>query len=133
MIERQFIFLITCLVIQEEEVAGGIDVVQVVLRDIIGTDGSVRLNEVIDEILCECEVALIAGHFIQRQECCNHAAVNVVPFVLLSAENKFLVPHRFFCAGVIQKILDVLVDLVLNFVFHSSFSSSVSCVCPPVS
>ena len=46
MIQRQFVFLIPGLVIQEEEVAGGVDVVQVVLCDIIGADGSDRKSVV---------------------------------------------------------------------------------------
>lgn len=87
-----------------------IDVIEVVLLGIVMLDGAIVLDKEIDVVIGKSQVALLAGDLVQLDECLDHAAVNVIPGVLLAGAKLFDIPGRRLRRRGLDQLLDITVQ-----------------------
>lgn len=102
------VLLVPVDVVQDEQVLALIHVVQIILLGVVGLDGAVRLHKVVDELLGELQILLVAGGLVQAQAGGDHAAVDVVPLVGLTAAHLLDVPHRGLGAGIGDQVVHIV-------------------------
>ncbi len=122
-VERLPVLFIAGLVVEKEQVRRGVDVVEVVLLDVVGPDRPVLPDKEIDELLRKIKILLLARDLVEGEDGGDHAAVDVVPLVLLALADHLLVPHGLLSAGICQQIRDILFDLCFCFLCHALLSS----------
>ena len=59
------VLLVPVDIIQNEQVLALIHVVQIILLGVVGLDGAILLNKVINEALGEVQILLVAGGLVQ--------------------------------------------------------------------
>ena len=75
--------------------------------------GTVVLDKEIDVVIGESQVALLTRDLVQFDERLDHAAVNIVPGVLLAGANLFDIPSRRLRRRGFDQLLDITVqDLI---------------------
>ena len=90
-----------------------IDVIEVVLLRVVMLDGTVVLDKEIDVVIGERQVALLTRDLVQLDERLDHAAVDIVPGVLLASANLFDIPSRCLRRRCFDQLLDITVqDLI---------------------
>ena len=100
-------------VIELVEGLARIDVIEVVLLRVVMLDGAVVLDKEIDIVIGESQVALLTRDLVQFDERLDHAAVNIVPGVLLAGANLFDIPSRRLRRRGFDQLLDITVqDLI---------------------
>ena len=87
-----------------------VDVVEVVLLGIVMLDGAVILDKEVDIVVGEGQVTLLAGDLVQLDERLDHAAVNVIPGVLLAGAKLFDIPGRRLRRRGLDQLLDITVQ-----------------------
>ena len=97
-------------VIQLIEGLARVDVVEVVLLGVVMLDGAVFLDKEVDIVVGEGQVALLTRDLVQLDECLDHAAIDVVPGVLLAGTELFDVPGRRLRRRGLDQLLDVAVQ-----------------------
>ena len=76
-------------------------------------DGAVVLDKEIDIVVGKGQVALLARDLVQFDERLDHAAVDIVPGVLLTGTNLFDIPSRRLRRRGFDQLLDITVqDLI---------------------
>ena len=100
-------------VIELVEGLARIDVIEVVLLGVVMLYGTVVLDKEIDVVIGESQVALLTRDLVQFDERLDHAAVNIVPGVLLAGANLFDIPSRRLRRRGFDQLLDITVqDLI---------------------
>ena len=97
-------------VVELIEGLAGVDVVEVVLLGVVVLDGAVVLDKEVDIVVGEGQVALLTRDLVQFNERLDHAAIDVVPGVLLTGTELFDVPGRRLRRGSLDQLLDVTVQ-----------------------
>lgn len=100
-------------VIELVEGLARIDVIEVVLLRVVMLDGTVVLDKEIDVVIGKGQVALLTRDLVQLDERLDHAAVDIVPGVLLAGANLFDIPSRRLRRRGFDQLLDITVqDLI---------------------
>ena len=73
-------------------------------------DGAVILDKEVDIVVGEGQVTLLAGDLVQLDERLDHAAVNVIPGVLLAGAKLFDIPGRRLRRRGLDQLLDITVQ-----------------------
>ena len=113
------VLLLVGLIIEGEEHAALVDVVQIILALVVGEDGAILGHEMVDEMLGEVEIAALAGDLRHGEQGGDHAAVDVVPVRALALADFLYVPDGALRGG----FLDEPQDIIVNLLIHSQFSS----------
>ena len=100
-------------VIELVEGLARINVIEVVLLGVVMFDGTVVLDKEIDVVVGERQVALLTRDLVQLDERLDHAAVDIVPGVLLTGTELFDIPSRRLRRRGFDQLLDITVqDLI---------------------
>ena len=94
-------------VIELVEGLARINVIEVVLLGVVMFDGTVVLDKEIDVVVGERQVALLTRDLVQLDERLDHAAVDIVPGVLLTGTELFDVPGRRLRRRGFDQLLDI--------------------------
>ena len=97
-------------VVQLIEGLARVDVVEVVLLGVVMLDGAVFLDKEVDIVVGKRQIALLTRDLVQLDERLDHAAIDVVPGVLLAGTELFDVPGRRLRRGSLDQLLDVAVQ-----------------------
>jgi hypothetical protein len=105
----------TVLVLAEDliepvERLSGIHVVEVVVLGTVALDVAFLVDEVVDEGIGEVEVSLILRDSVELDQGLDHAAIDVVPGVLLPGTDLLDVPGRRLGRRGLHELLDVAVE-----------------------
>ena len=87
-----------------------VDVVEVVLLGIVMLDGAVFLDKKVDVVVGKGQVALLTRDLVQLDERLDHAAIDIVPGVLLACTELFDVPGRRLRRRGLDQLLDIAVQ-----------------------
>jgi len=87
-----------------------VDVVEVVLLGLVVLDGAVVLDKKVDVVVGKGQVALLTRDLVQLDERLDHAAIDIVPGVLLAGTELFDVPGRCLRRRGLDQLLDIAVQ-----------------------
>ena len=87
-----------------------VDVVEVVLLGLVVLDGAVFLDKKVDVVVGKDQVALLTRDLVQLDERLDHAAIDIVPGVLLAGTELFDVPGRCLRRRGLDQLLDIAVQ-----------------------
>ena len=85
-------------------------VVEVVLLGLVMLDGAVFLDKEVDVVVGKRQIALLTRNLVQLDERLDHAAIDVVPGVLLAGTELFDVPSGCLRRRCLDQLLDVAIQ-----------------------